>query len=145
MAKNITCDPAPPHDMESKAKKMLEALLCGQHVNRKNCHSFGIADQNDSIHSVASNLRHKKQIPLITDRNNQDRGVATYYMDANEIKRYHAPDQREQQKYEMRYEIDIKRKSMIVKRIKKMLELEYQKTSPDINFLNELRQVINQT
>ena len=142
MVKNITSKTRPPQDIESKANKMLEALLRGQHISRKNCELYGIANANDSIHSIASNIRNKKLIPVITNREGCD--IGTYYIAEDEIKRFNSLDLREQQKSEMRNEIEMKRKSILVKRIKKILELEYQKKSPDIRFLDEIKQVINQ-
>jgi hypothetical protein len=142
MAENITCEPVIPHDIESKARKMLKALLQGQRINRKNCDLFCIADRNDSIHSIASYLRHKKLIPLITDR--KGRGTGTYYMNETEIKRYKSPEGRKDQIIEMLQGNDSKRKFEILKQVKKMVDFEYRRKLPDKKFLRKLKKIANQ-
>src|ERR1700722_6920517 len=102
MAKNIVLEPYQPSNLKSKAAKMLEFLLNGKEISRKNCHIHGVSDQNDSIHSIGSYIRNILHVPLISNRQFPDRRVVHYLMASEEIIRYYNPHQRELQKAEMK-------------------------------------------
>lgn len=140
MAKNITSESRPPDDIESKANRLLSALLNGYSVNRKNCYQFGVDEKNASIHSLASHLRHNQLIPIMSPR--EEHGIANYSMDSEEIRRFISPKLREKQKQEMRDEIESKRKSSLLKAIKTMIDREQKKSIPDTNFLDQLQQIL---
>lgn len=143
MAKNHVIDPHEPHDLKSKAFKMLKELLVRTCISRKNCDEHKISEKNDSIHSIASYIRNKFFVPLLSTRQPPDKRIVHYEIAPEEITRYNDPNQREIQIAEMKTEIDHKRKSKLLKLVKKMVEGEYQKKSPDNQFLNELKKIIN--
>lgn len=140
MAKNITSKSRPPYDIKSKANKLLSVLLNGNSVNRKNCSQFGIDEKNSSIHSIASHLRHSQLIPIMSPR--EEHGIANYSIDVEEIRRFKSPHLREIQKQEMRDEIESKRKMRLLNAVRKMVEKEQEKPTPDTNFFNQLQQTL---
>lgn len=127
MVNNIVIEPSEPHDLKAKAAKMLKILLNGEVVSRRNCHIHGIADFNDSIHSIGSHIRNKLYIPLISSRQPPDKRVVSYLMSRDEINRYNDPSKREIQKQEMIQEVGVKRKSRLLKICRALIDGELQK------------------
>lgn len=69
----------------SQPQKMLDALLKGARVSRLNCHLHGIAPENSSVHSMASDLQNSKYIPIRTKR---EGSIAEYSMSPSAIRAF---------------------------------------------------------
>ena len=93
--------------MEAKATRGLEHMLKGGVVNRATLAEIGVADKNDSAHTMMSGLRNYRYIPIISRRT--DDGTCDYCMAPEEIKRYNNPDLRQQQREEMKTHVEEKR------------------------------------
>jgi hypothetical protein len=117
---NTLCENRKPENFESKINLILEKLLKGKTLNRKNLEQ---QMKNTSLHSVISSLRNEKYIPIESKR--QEDSTSDYNMIQEEIMRYKNPELRKQQKLEMREQIQSKR----TERMNKQLS----------NFLNQLQ------
>ncbi|HAT1825570.1 TPA: hypothetical protein JBA24_14360 [Legionella pneumophila] len=96
----------------TKAFKCLQALLKGETLHRKKLGDMGIADNNDSLHSYASYLRHQRLIPVESTKNSD--GTCDYFMLPREIDRFRNPVSRIQQKEEMRSLIERERQEKLI-------------------------------
>tara|TARA_R110000868_G_scaffold162538_2_gene393898 strand:+ start:9996 stop:10385 length:390 start_codon:yes stop_codon:yes gene_type:complete len=104
---NKICIPTKPVKTKAKASLLLDVLLKGEIVNRKNLGDFKIGVNNDSAHSLVSILRNERLIPIESQR--QSDGTANYSMTEFEIQRYKDPTLRHQQRKEMKAHIEEKR------------------------------------
>lgn len=141
MAKNTTSGSKPPKDIESVARKILDVLLLGTRISRDNCHTYGIAPKNASVHSYISHIRHYLHVPVITTREGCE--VASYHMDNHEIQRFKDPEQRTTQRIEMILQIEAERKSDLLKRLENHIENSRKKGSLDEAFFSALNVIIN--
>ena len=80
---------------KASANKLLAVLLSGEEVSRHNCQEFGIADFNASIHSMASDLVHRRSIPV--SRRYDDTGVAWYFITDQDRAEFLDPERRPEQ------------------------------------------------
>ena len=105
---------------KTKTSKCLRALLKGKTLNRKTLGNMKLAINNDSLHSIISNLRNKRFVPI--ENIKKPDGTSDYFMLPGEIKNYQNNELRKTQRSEMQLAVECDRQRKIVSEIFNFLE-----------------------